>query len=898
MAAAIITPARLDFDSRWSSVIIALPAPIDISSASSSSPALRQALAGSRRNSARNAGSPSRRSINCAAMSASDVAMSGSAHPFRQRPGEDDDHGDEARHPERDQHRPDDVLGREVLHHRLVAKRHADREEAGEEGPGEAEDRVAHEHRGVRCVVALARQLARELVFRAAAQPRLLEHVDEDLVAVAVDERVEVEEPADVGGEGQVEEDVADGAIGEEEAADGEDRADREVRHRTSGGDRHPAAARLEPRLRGIDEGVREDEQQLQAGLVDLAPEGGHRERVRALVDRHHDEAARQEHEAAEPDLRRDDERRAVAAGDQVGEDADAGDGQRGQRDQRDLGEQHPAPAPVQGLVEGADAVEGLDARPEQPLEEALGSGRVAARGGRARDAGQESALAEVGQEAGEPGRPGWPELLLGEPDQVHERARAVELPEDLRIVVRQAQVGVRVEVLEHPALAALVGLQSLERVAGPNARAHPELGGLARHVRPAHRRHDQAGARAHHDGAARLRVVPAALDAHLLVAQPQADPVAQLDRTVDARAVDPGPVAGARVLDRRRAAPVARDPRVDARDRRVVEHHGRARLPPDDHLGHDRNPRPIPQHQLERGGVPRPRRAAAEAEAAPSIELAPTARAEHRYGPSDSDWKTGLSPLKPTSVWSFGFLVGRRTSEPTDSWQPSSACTTTRPSPSPRHAILHARTLVGFALVSRKSSFLARYSWNGPPPWLEASASLVPSGEKAASSTPSLPLDVSVTSLPEPQSFGSVENAFFERQRKMPNSPSWRTPNAMIVLPSGAQWIERPTENFGSAMQRGVIPSLVTCPRHRSVSVPFLCATASRFTSAVGAHAGSEYSSPSGVSAIAVESGFVRSLSMSRSPAMYATLALSGLKVGSFSRAGLLAIGSSFLPV
>src|SRR5215211_5411993 len=102
MAAAIITPARLDFDSRWSSVIIALPAPIDISAASSSRPALRHALAGSRRNSARNAGSPSRRSISFAAMSASEVATSVSARALPQRLDEHDQHGDEEDDPERD----------------------------------------------------------------------------------------------------------------------------------------------------------------------------------------------------------------------------------------------------------------------------------------------------------------------------------------------------------------------------------------------------------------------------------------------------------------------------------------------------------------------------------------------------------------------------------------------------------------------------------------------------------------------------------------------------------------------------------------------------------------------------------------------------------------------------
>src|SRR5918995_7096605 len=120
MAAAIITPARLDFDSRWSSVIIALPAPIDISSASSSRPALRHALAGSRRNSARNCGSPSSRSISWAAMSASEVATSVSAHPVPERLYQHDQHRGEAGDPERDQHGPHDVVGGEVVHDRLV----------------------------------------------------------------------------------------------------------------------------------------------------------------------------------------------------------------------------------------------------------------------------------------------------------------------------------------------------------------------------------------------------------------------------------------------------------------------------------------------------------------------------------------------------------------------------------------------------------------------------------------------------------------------------------------------------------------------------------------------------------------------------------------------------------
>ena len=71
MAAAIITPARLERDSRMSSVCIALPAPSCISSARLSSPASRQASAGLRRKRSRNAGSASRRSISLAAMSVS-----------------------------------------------------------------------------------------------------------------------------------------------------------------------------------------------------------------------------------------------------------------------------------------------------------------------------------------------------------------------------------------------------------------------------------------------------------------------------------------------------------------------------------------------------------------------------------------------------------------------------------------------------------------------------------------------------------------------------------------------------------------------------------------------------------------------------------------------------------
>src|SRR4051794_33602674 len=100
MAAAIITPAREDLDSRMSSVCIALPAPTDISLATCSRPASRQAAAGSRRNFARKAGSTSRRSISLAAMSASDgggvaATLTSSADALPERLAEHEEHRQE-----------------------------------------------------------------------------------------------------------------------------------------------------------------------------------------------------------------------------------------------------------------------------------------------------------------------------------------------------------------------------------------------------------------------------------------------------------------------------------------------------------------------------------------------------------------------------------------------------------------------------------------------------------------------------------------------------------------------------------------------------------------------------------------------------------------------------------
>src|SRR3954469_5777319 len=132
MAAAIITPASEDLDSRMSSVCIALPAPSDISWASCSSPASRQAPAGSRRKRARNSGSARSRSISLAAMSASEgvIATSAPADPLPERLAEDEEDRQEERHPQRGHDPVHRRLGHAGGEERLlVAQRHADREQ-------------------------------------------------------------------------------------------------------------------------------------------------------------------------------------------------------------------------------------------------------------------------------------------------------------------------------------------------------------------------------------------------------------------------------------------------------------------------------------------------------------------------------------------------------------------------------------------------------------------------------------------------------------------------------------------------------------------------------------------------------------------------------------------------
>src|SRR3954451_21885758 len=127
-----------------------------------------------------------------------------------------------------------------------------------------------------------------------------------------------------------------------------------------------------------------------------------------------------------------------------------------------------------------------------------------------------------------------------------------------------------------------------------------------------------------------------------------------------------------------------------------------------------------------------------------------------------------------------------------------------------------------------------------------DASASCLPLGEIAASARPLNGLLMSDTNLPWFQSDSFAEKGSlpaFSVQRTMPRRPSSigaLAANAMMALPSGAQWIARATLNFGSVLhETSVVPPWIWA-RHRSVSVPVLGIEriAITFLPVVGAHA------------------------------------------------------------
>ena len=98
---------------------------------------------------------------------------------------------------------------------------------------------------------------------------------------------------------------------------------------------------------RRVHERVREDRDRLQPGAIDPAPERRHRQPVRESRARRRPRSARAGTPGRPAELRRDHERRPVAARDQRDERRQPGDDQHRQRDQHRPREEHPAAAPV-----------------------------------------------------------------------------------------------------------------------------------------------------------------------------------------------------------------------------------------------------------------------------------------------------------------------------------------------------------------------------------------------------------------------------------------------------------------------------------------------------------------------------------------------------------------------
>ena len=111
---------------------------------------------------------------------------------------------------------------------------------------------------------------------------------------------------------------------------------------------------------------------------------------------------------------------------------------------------------------------------------------------------------------------------------------------------------------------------------------------------------------------------------------------------------------------------------------------------------------------------------------------------------------------------------------------------------------------------------------------------------------------------------------SFFSRQRAMPNvgvsSIGDLTAWAMISRPFGFQWIARSGSSPGVGMQSTGVSFGPTSARHMSrVPSAFSLFIAIRFVSPVGAQARLPNVRPAGVSATALESFLVRSLSITR---------------------------------
>jgi len=288
---------------------------------------------------------------------------------------------------------------------------------------------------------------------------------------------------------------------------------------------------------------------------------------VRELVQRNDEEAAEEEDGGADADPVGDDERRPVAADDQVDECDETGHADHRHRRERHAREQEPAARQVDPLED-----------PAQPLDlelarlQRLGEPAASVHRRPSLDALEQPALAEVGEQPRQARCSAGAEPLLRVGDQLRKRVLPVELLEDGGFLVRHAhERAVAPQVLEHPAPRPLPLLEPLERPAGANLGAEAERGRGLVDLARADGGDEQARPRPDDDRAAGLALVTPPLDPKLDVAHVDAGAVAQPGSAADGTAVQERAVRRAGVLDER--TPLRdRDARVVSGDGSVVE--------------------------------------------------------------------------------------------------------------------------------------------------------------------------------------------------------------------------------------------------------------------------------------------------------------------------------------
>src|SRR5262249_38529965 len=183
-----------------------------------------------------------------------------------QRSPDGDEHRYEHQRVADAEQRPDSPPRRNLDEARVVASREQHGEADGDDGPAQTRHSVDGEDPRLVAASGAPAKPAGELLARAPAEVRLPCEVDKHVVAVPLEERVEVEEGTKVARERELEDDVAKVARGEKRSHEREGPPDDEIARGPSATDRKPSPARLEPGLGCIDERVGEDQHQLQTG--------------------------------------------------------------------------------------------------------------------------------------------------------------------------------------------------------------------------------------------------------------------------------------------------------------------------------------------------------------------------------------------------------------------------------------------------------------------------------------------------------------------------------------------------------------------------------------------------------------------------------------------------------